>query len=328
VGKIDLRTIVKRHRLNKKPNVVGYSGVLQRKIKDGKERREWAIRLYVERKVALDSLTEEDRIPAEVEGVKTDVIEVGEMKALADEDPKKHYRPCPAGVSAIADTGTACTLGWFARDKTDGKIVVICNNHCGALENKAPTGHPYMQTSPYDSQHGEVKKLGTLKRFVEIKYTNFKCTYRNTLHAILYRTPRRILGLGESTNAVDLAIIEVEDCDIKRELLNVGSVMGKRRGVEGESMMKMGRTTGKTTNGLLRDNDYYGSVQYGRGTAMFGPCMLIEGDMFSQGGDSSSAILCQSDKSFAGLLFAGSNTHTIGCHFDLIESLGGVEIMW
>lgn len=308
-----------------KKNVVGHSGELQRRLKSDKEQREYAFRIYVARKQPLCSLSTKDIIPSEINGIPTDIIEVGEMHSLSpDADPKLHYRPSPAGVSAIAATLSACTLGWFATDNTDSSTVIICNNHCGAGENKFTPGHYYMQPSPYD---GEAKRLGTLKRFVEIKYSEFKCIYRNNAHRI-YRGFKSLLGEFDPCNRVDLAIIAVDSPgDIKVELLNIGKPQGKRRGIPGEPVMKMGRTTGLTKKGIVLDTQYYGTVAYGRGNARVGPCLLIEGNKFSQGGDSSSALLAMNDKAFLGLLFAGSNTHTIGCHYDFIESDGDVTIL-
>jgi len=323
MGKTDLTNMW--HRIKDKKNVVGYSSGLKKKLVNGKERRTWSMRVYVSKKEPLVSLSADDIIPEEMEGIKTDVIEIGELKALGVEDPKKHYRPAPAGVSAIAAGKTACTLGWFAIDNTDEKLVIICNNHCGAGENKLPIGHEYVQPSPYD---GEPKVLGYLKRFVEIKYNEFTCIYRNTLHR-MYRAVARPMG---ALNRVDLALIDVEECDVIITLLNIGLVKGKRRATIGESMEKMGRTTGHTTDGILVADDFIGNIKYGRGMAQFGPCGLIEkrvpDEPFSQGGDSSSAIICSSDKYFAGLLFAGSNTHTIYCHYDFIEEDGNVRITW
>lgn len=340
---VDPHELAKLLNLKKRKGVVGYSGVLQRKIKDGREQKSWAIRVYVEKKLPPEACGADGCLPPEIDGVPTDVIEVGKVRALpfptpapyssgnpnpqsGDLDPRPRYRPLVGGISAIADGLTACTLGWFAKDLVDQKTVIICNNHCGAGENKLPVGHPYMQTSPYDSGYGAVERVGTLKRFVEVKYLSFACPVRETLHRLLYRFPRWVARMESPVNQVDLALIDPE-CELKRELLNIGSVMGKRRGNVGELMHKMGRTTGHTVGGELIDNNYFGTVGYSRGQAAFGPVGLIRGNNFSAGGDSSSAILC-SDNSFAGLLFAGSDTVTLYCHFDEIEDQGNVEIIW
>ena len=129
-------------------------------------------------------------------------------------------------------------------------------------------------------------------------------------------------------NLVDLGIVDVNPDLIKLEILDIGQVKGKRRGRIGELMEGMGRTTGHAKDGELIDNDWYGQVGYrNKRILYFGPCGLIAKTGFSAGGDSSRAIITQKDKNFVGLLFAGSDTHTIFCHYDFIEELGNVEIL-
>jgi hypothetical protein len=305
-----------------KKNVTSYSGTLQKKIKDGKERRSWAFRVYVKRKVPLGHLSEKDIIPAEIDGVPTDVMEVGEMNAL---DQKANHRPIMGGISAMFAGGTACTLGWFAYDKLDdNKLVIIANNHCTCDVNKLSTGHGYVQTSPMDTAHGASTRIGGLKRYVPIvidSYTNFWAQLIHKIKCMIFRCP-------ETYNPVDLGIVEIDDdIEVRRELYQLGSLMGKRRGTILEWVEKMGRTTGHTDNGVLIDNDWYGEVGYGDCKALMGPCGLISGTGFCKGGDSSSAIRFKSDQAMAGLLFAGSLTHSIFCHWDLIEAHGDVEIV-
>jgi hypothetical protein len=131
----------------------------------------------------------------------------------------------------------------------------------------------------------------------------------------------------EVANPVDLGIVSVKPENVKLEILGIGKVHGKRRGEIGEKAEKSGRTTCHTKAGKLIDNSWYGYVQYSRGSAYFGPCGLIVKSGFSAGGDSSSAIIWEKDKAFAGLLFAGSDTHTLFCHWDLIEEHGLVNII-
>jgi hypothetical protein len=65
-----------------KKNVVGYSKKLRRRIRDGREVEEEVIRIYVSRKVDASALDLKDLIPSEIDGIPTDVVEIGEMKAL------------------------------------------------------------------------------------------------------------------------------------------------------------------------------------------------------------------------------------------------------
>ena len=72
------------------------------------------------------------------------------------------------------------------------------------------------------------------------------------------------------------------------------------------------------------------TVNYNTGTARFVDQILISDGRFSQGGDSGSLVVTQSsggdDRRPVGLLFAGSNTHTIANPIDLVLDRFSVKI--
>ncbi|MFB0507792.1 MAG: hypothetical protein ACETWT_13760, partial [Thermodesulfobacteriota bacterium] len=78
-----------------KKNVVGL-GVGYKETKGVKTDR-MALVVMVTKKVSAEELKKGDLVPAEVEGVITDVIEVGEIVALQERTDK--WRPAPGGVS-------------------------------------------------------------------------------------------------------------------------------------------------------------------------------------------------------------------------------------
>lgn len=57
-------------------NVVGVG--VGRRPEGGQRRSRWAILVYVRKKVPVSKLDPKDKIPAEINGVPTDVIEIGE----------------------------------------------------------------------------------------------------------------------------------------------------------------------------------------------------------------------------------------------------------
>ncbi|MEM1927895.1 MAG: hypothetical protein QXS85_04090 [Acidilobaceae archaeon] len=72
--------------LSRYPNVVGISNKLMPRIRGGKEvPGELCIRVYVSRKLPLAFLKPHEVIPREVDGIPTDIVEVGEVRALAEE---------------------------------------------------------------------------------------------------------------------------------------------------------------------------------------------------------------------------------------------------
>src|SRR4030042_3483588 len=82
-------------------NVVGYSKKLRKRMRNGVEVDEEVIRVYVSRKLHSSALALGDMVPAEIDGVPTDVVEIGEMTAL-DVPPLAHVarvRPLAAGGS-------------------------------------------------------------------------------------------------------------------------------------------------------------------------------------------------------------------------------------
>ncbi len=167
---------------------------------------------------------------------------------------------------------------------------------------------------------GVAVRLGELKRYVPIDFERYTCPWRQAVARDLnpLYTP--------TVNKVDLGIITVDDADTARKILCIGPLRGKRVAREGELLMKTGRTTGYTTDGPVRDLNYYGRVEYSRGRAQFGPVGLVKKQDFTLGGDSSSAFISQNNRHFVGLGFAGSTSHSIFCHTNHIESEGNVRI--
>lgn len=307
-----------------KPNVVGYSGKLHKKVSNGREKRGWAVRIYVTKKLKKCQLQPQDLVPELVDGVETDIVEVGEFVAETFNN-KTYMRPTPAGVSAVGFGGTACTLGWFARDNTDGEIVIVANNHCTCAEGKHPVGHTYVQTSHYDKAHGNVRPLGKIKRWVALAPR----LSGNPLIRFLARFYLWFMGIPMGPNRVDIGIVSPDNPnDIVLELYSIGALKGKRRGTPGELLEKVGRTTGHTKDGLLLDNDYYGTIKYRGGYKDFGPVGLVRKTGFTDGGDSSSVFVWMSDKKIAGIGFAGSGTHSMFCHYDYVEEEADVTFIW
>lgn len=317
--------------LRKKRNVQGFSGTLKAKIKDGKEIPDiQCFRVYVEKKEDIRCLSAKDVIPSSLStgnsDVCTDVVVVEKLYAIPPKSKgTSDNRPVIAGKSSAHRDCTACTFTICAINKKEGEeqfVGKLGNNHCDALENKAGKGDEIIYPSRYDG--GTIANtITTLWRYIEIKYNDFTCNYRNLFHKI-YR-----VFVDAPYNRVDIAfskfVIPLEEVEYKID--KIGPIKGKRRGEIGELAKKTGRTTGYTEGAKLIDNDYYGNVQYSRGIALFGPCALFEKQGFSAGGDSGSPIVWMKDDYLGAILFAGSDTHTIGCHWDFVEEELEVDII-
>ena len=99
-----IKTVKEKHgaKIMAKKNVVGL-GVGYKETKGVKTDR-MALVVMVRKKISIEELKKGDVIPAEVEGVITDVIEVGEIIAL--EARTDRWRPAPGRGRRIRRSGS------------------------------------------------------------------------------------------------------------------------------------------------------------------------------------------------------------------------------
>lgn len=122
-------------------NVTGYSGKIRNRVKDGKTTEEEVFRVYVSRKPALRELALTQIIPSEIDGIPTDVWNIGEMvipplMGISILEYTQRERPLQAGISLGNESISAGTLGWFF--EKNGDIAIGSNAHIIAenpLEN-------------------------------------------------------------------------------------------------------------------------------------------------------------------------------------------------
>lgn len=105
-----IRQIKQQHEneLFAKQNVIGV-GIGFKQVA-GEKTDEISIVADVIRKVPESELAEQDIIPKEVDGVKTDVIETGRINIVIY-NPIDRFRPAPGGISIGHKDITAGTLG-------------------------------------------------------------------------------------------------------------------------------------------------------------------------------------------------------------------------
>jgi len=326
-------------KIRKKPNVSGYSGILHPRIKDGKEiSGTKCIRIYVERKVPLCSLSPKERIPRQLElsgsSIETDIVVLPKIRFMdgvvrtTPEDHQKRYRPAPAGVSCIHKDGTACTLSWFF--KKDCKVYVALNNHCGSLENTAKIEDEWLQPSPDDGGEFPRDIIAKLAFYIPTKYNGYKCPYRNFAYKI-YKGLYYLTHFKpyEAINYVDISFGEPTNLeDLSFTIYGIeGKVVGKGEHRKGLKVYKSGRTTA-VTEGTIDDPSWNGYVYGRRGTAWYEDCVLVKGKC--AGGDSGSPIvsIAHNGLLYHGALFAGSDQGVfIYCKVENIEKIAGVELV-
>jgi hypothetical protein len=300
-----------------KPNVVGVGVGIKRS--DGAPTGEISVVVMVRKKLPVAGLEPQDVLPKQVDSVKVDVIEVGEIRAL--QAPTERWRPAPGGVSIGHFKITAGTLGCTVRDRATGDRLILSNNHVLANSNDAVPGDPIFQPGPYDGGSGANDVFAHLERFCEIQFSTEpgSCSLASA-YAGLGNAIARLVGSShrleiyqtnpQAVNLVDAAVARpVNDADLLDEILQIGEVSGTLQPVIGMAVRKSGRTTGFTT-GTINLLEATVNVSYGPGKTARFENQLVAGPM-SQGGDSGSLVVAGDSLQAVGLLFAGSTQTTI-----------------
>jgi hypothetical protein len=289
-----------------KHNVVGVG--IGPKVKRGKASTQRCIRFYVERKVPESAMPKAFVIPKKIKGVPTDVVETGRFYALAP-IARTRLRPAKGGCSvgfkftgAKAGFVMAGTFGTLVADKA-GKRYILSNNHVLADENTLPLGSPIFQPGLLDNGNPAKDKIAKLSKFVKLKPS-----------PTMNKVDAAIAALLKPTLAVRTILPKVGNLATPTP---VPAAVGMR-------VHKHGRTTGYT-RGRVTDVAADVNVTYDLGVVRFSDQMIIVGDggtSFSDSGDSGSLIVDRSTKRATGLLFAGSDSHTIANHItDVLTAL-------
>ena len=313
--KITNQAIARALKLNEdellaKSNVVGVG--IGEKIRGGFSQGRLCLKIYVEKKLSAKKLAKAELIPQEISRIETDVEEVGKIVAQAVrlvlsevEGPRGspqantgRFRPAPGGASLGHYQITAGTLGCLVKDKKNGKVFILSNNHVLANSNKAKKGDPILQPGPYDGGKKPKDIIGYLENWIEI-------------------------GFGKEANLIDSALARPKNVsDVRPEIMLIGSPQGVSKARLGMPIQKSGRTTGYTT-GKVKDISATVKVNYDDKTALFRG-QIIATNM-SQGGDSGSLVLDMKQRA-VGLLFACSEQVTILNPISSVINLLDVEL--
>lgn len=298
---------VKKHLMTKE-NVVG-AGMGEKWV-DGKPTGEEAIVVFVHTKdTGFRKSSAEDLIPQKIDGVVTDVIEVGDI--VKQEGYRNKIRPLRPGYSIGHGQITAGTIGGFFLDK-DKKPVILSNNHVVANENKANIGDVIYQPGPDDSSD-------------EIKFNGWNKPYSNLPYV---GSLRKFTKLNRSGNTHDSGIVEIHQSILDSNLVDRvyptinRKINGFKQAVVGTQVQKCGRTTGYTNGRIIATNAIF-TITYDFGPAEFNKCIVTTA--MSKGGDSGS-IIFDMDMNAVGLLFAGSNKVTLSNDINDVVAEYGLSI--
>jgi hypothetical protein len=276
-------------------NVVGVAPSL--KVTKGGPTGQWSLTVLVEKKVPLSEVPAGSRVPATLDGVPTDVVEVGRIDALVF---NARVRPALPGFSIGHHNITAGTFGCLVEDlRQPGEYLILSNNHVLADVNAGKPGDLIVQPGPFDGGVFPADGVATLERSEPI-----------------------VFGLA-GYNLVDAAVARpTHTRNVTASLLGVLVPRGVDQAFVGAPVIKAGRTT-QVTVGLVLAVNATILVNYGlAGLAHFRHQIITTA--MAAGGDSGS-LLMNGGLAAVGLLFAGSAVITVHNHIGDVESALGVR---
>jgi hypothetical protein len=329
-----IRSIMQTHKtsLMSRENVVGVG--LGEKESHGHKTGELSVVVLVRQKKPLVGLGPNAIVPKQVDDVKTDVVEVGDIRAQQARTDR--WRPAPGGVSLGHYKITAGTFGAVVRDRASGEMLLLSNNHVLANSNDATVGDSILQPGPADGGQEGPDTIARLERFCRIQFSEEPATcgiaqgvadLANAL-ARLTGAQHRLQAIRanpQAANEVDAAVARpLDGRDLLDVILEIGTVSGIVPPTLGLQVRKSGRTTGFTT-GEITVLEATVSVSYGPGRTATFDNQIIAGPM-SQGGDSGSLVVAGGSLKAVGLLFAGSEQSTIINPMQAVLDCLGVDI--
>ena len=299
------------------------------KTVDGKKTEIPGIICSVKEKLPVSKLAKKDIIPSIYEGVPTDIIETGIIRAYSNTG---RIRPAPGGCSIGHISITAGTLGCLV--EKNNEVFILSNNHVLANSNDATIGDPILQPGQYDGGTSPADHIANLYEYIPISFdadqgncsvASFIANFLNLLAKLVNSKTRfKIISTRTVYNLVDAAIAKpLDDSMVSNEILDIGTIDGSVPGELNMAVKKSGRTTGLTT-GIITQIDVTSTVDYGGSRLAMFKDQLMAGPM-SQPGDSGSAVLT-TDNRLVGLLFAGSDSSTVICRIENVFSALGVTV--
>jgi hypothetical protein len=183
-----------------------------------------AVVVYVTKKLPMDLVPEDERIPETEDGVRTDVVERPMARLLAcTDDRMKTIRPLVAGISISRADGPSGTLGAFVRSRrpSDGanSVFLLSNSHILSSGSGAVAGIRVRQPSVDD---GGAEFVATVVRATRLTST----------------VPIK----------VDAGIAKISSGAVPdNQVCAIGKLTGTSAPLKDSAVRKHGRTSGLTT---------------------------------------------------------------------------------
>ena len=138
----------------------------------GEDTGKEALIILLNKKQPKDELQRNEIIAKRIDGILTDVIEVGDIRLLA-EGRTGSCRPATPGISMGHYKVSAGTFGALVYDRETGEPLILSNNHVLANQsngndNRAAKGDAILQPGLYDGGDVQSGVIGHLERFIPL----------------------------------------------------------------------------------------------------------------------------------------------------------------
>ncbi|OAT82959.1 hypothetical protein [Desulfotomaculum copahuensis] len=295
-----------------------------------------ALIIFVEKKLPAAELRREQLVPDKINGLETDVIEIGRVRLLDMRSGRE--RPARPGVSIGHYKITAGTFGAVVKDKSTGERLILSNNHILAnatdgRDGRAQIGDPVLQPGPHDG--GQAKdRIAALLRFSPLlrSVQEIECPVAAAVVRagnLALRTIRpnyelKMLKRYQGANIIDAAVARPDDPGlIDEQIMEIGRLEGVAETEPGGAVRKSGRTSG-LSEGTVTALGVTLEVEIGENDKGWFTDQVVS-DMLSRPGDSGSLVLDTENRA-AGLLFAGSEKYTVFNRIDQVLSRLELEL--
>jgi hypothetical protein len=276
-------------------NIVGLGFGL--KIVNGRVSHERALLVYVRRKDAKARLSIDWAIPAEVNGMPTDVVEIGEPQSLGIGGlgnaggamgvavAPGHPTPTECGLSIGHFNGSAGTIGCVV-DLGSGEPHILSAAHVLAPPTcSCSWGDRILQ--PAQSDGGSSPHFASLVDWTPIDFTHG--------------------GVNHMDAAI--AVVNVPHRSVSKAIAHIGAIsLPHVEAVAGQRVAKVGRSTSHRTGTIFDiDFDVKGITYSNYKSANFEGQIAIQSDdddVFAERGDSGALVVDACSKAPVGLLFA------------------------
>jgi len=291
-------------RIIARPNVVAMG--ISEKISKKKPTGKLAVTFYVEKKVPKAKLRGEDMIPPTVpealsgpEAIPTDVIAIGKLRP----EVNAVRNPVQPGNSIGHVKITAGTFG--ALVTKGGTVHLLSNSHVLARSGLAKNGDDILYPGKADGGKSPGDLVATLSGF------------------------KKFVTGGDFVNHADCAIakpLAARATDLTSAIKGLGVPKGTTKAARGMKVVKVGRTTNKTT-GTVRDVHFRFVLDYDDLGKSVGFIDQVFCTRYSKPGDSGSLVLDQKSAKAVGLHFAGANGGSVFSPIDTVLGQLGATLV-